>query len=114
MGAFGIRRPLRFLSHKLDLDESQIAVLAEVLDDLKTERGQAEVDKRRAQKLFSEALTGEVFDDDKAKQAAKLRAESAERVITLTAKGLKSLHEVLDASQRQRLATLMRVGPFVF
>ena len=114
MGAFGIRRPLRFLSHKLDLDESQTAILAEVLDDLKTERAQADVDKRRAQKLFAEAMTSETFDEDKAKKATKLRAESNERFIKVTAEGLKSLHAALDASQRQRLATLMRAGPFVF
>jgi len=114
MGAFGIRRPLRFLSHKLDLDESQTAVLAAVLDDVKTERAQADVDKRRAQKLLSEAFSGESFDEDKAKQATKLRTESTERVLKLTAEGLKSFHAALDDNQRQRLATMMRAGPFVF
>ena len=31
-GAFGVRRPLRFLAHKLDLDDRQVAELARILD----------------------------------------------------------------------------------
>src|SRR5579862_3854111 len=31
-GAFGVRRPLRFLAYKLELDERQVAELARVLD----------------------------------------------------------------------------------
>ncbi|HSZ81269.1 MAG TPA: hypothetical protein VLA14_03255, partial [Polyangia bacterium] len=31
-GAFGVRRPLRFLAYKLELDERQVAALARVLD----------------------------------------------------------------------------------
>src|SRR5207244_3357986 len=46
-GGFGVRRPLRFLAHKLDLDDRQVAALARILDALKTERAQAEVDRRR-------------------------------------------------------------------
>jgi hypothetical protein len=39
-GGFGVRRPLRFLAHRLELDEKQVAALAKVLDDLKIERAQ--------------------------------------------------------------------------
>ena len=46
-GSFGVRRPLRFLAHKLELDETQVAELASILNDLKTERAQAAVDDRR-------------------------------------------------------------------
>jgi hypothetical protein len=46
-GAFGVRRPLRFLAYKLGLQESQVAELAKILDDVKTERAQAAVDHRR-------------------------------------------------------------------
>src|SRR5580698_1777810 len=42
-GGFGIRRPLRYLAHHLDLDERQVAEIARILDDLKTDRAQAEV-----------------------------------------------------------------------
>ena len=33
-----MRRPLRFLAHKLDLDEKQVTELARILDELKIER----------------------------------------------------------------------------
>src|SRR5262245_14602726 len=46
-GGFGIRRPLRFLAHQLELDDAQINALARILDELKTERAQGEVDQRR-------------------------------------------------------------------
>jgi hypothetical protein len=36
-GAFGVRRPLRFLAYKLQLEESQVAELAKILDDVKTD-----------------------------------------------------------------------------
>ena len=46
-GPFGVRRPLRFLAHKLELEEKQVAELARILSDLKTERAQADVYYRR-------------------------------------------------------------------
>jgi hypothetical protein len=46
-GAFGVRRPLRFLAYKLNLNEEQVAQLAKILDELKTERAQSAVDDRR-------------------------------------------------------------------
>src|SRR5438067_1226112 len=51
-GAFGVRRPLRFLAYKLQLDEAQVAELARILSELKTERAQAAVDHRRTVTAF--------------------------------------------------------------
>src|SRR5690349_19018989 len=79
-GGFGVRRPLRFLAHKLGLDDPQVAALARVLDELKTERAQAEVDRRRTVSTFADALSGESFDDVKAGEAGSLRVKSAERI----------------------------------
>jgi Spy/CpxP family protein refolding chaperone len=58
-GAFGVRRPLRFLAFKLELDESQVTELARILNDLKTERAQAAVDDRRTTSAFADAIAGE-------------------------------------------------------
>src|SRR5262245_66687144 len=58
-GPFGVRRPLRFLSWKLDLEEAQIAELAAILDELKTERAQAAVDERRALSAFADVMAAE-------------------------------------------------------
>ena len=57
-----MRRPLRFLAYKLELDERQVAELARILDELKTERAQAEVDRRRSLSGFADAVGGSTFD----------------------------------------------------
>src|SRR5690349_10257943 len=79
-GSFGVRRPLRFLAWKLELDEKQVAEVAKVLADIKTERAQGEVDARRAAALLADLAAAAEFDQAKAKEAANLKVRSAERV----------------------------------
>ncbi|MFY9551700.1 MAG: hypothetical protein WAU32_11155, partial [Thermoanaerobaculia bacterium] len=74
-GAFGVRRPLRFLAYKLELEEAQVSELAKILDEIKTERAQAAVDHRRALSAFAEAISGEAFDAARAGAGAKLRVD---------------------------------------
>src|SRR2546430_16421398 len=76
-GGLGVRRPLRFLAHKLGLDERQIAELARILSELKTERAQAEVDRHRTLAAFADALAGDTFDTSKATEGGNLRVQSA-------------------------------------
>jgi Spy/CpxP family protein refolding chaperone len=109
-GGFGVRRPLRFLAHKLDLDENQVRALARILDDLKTERAQAEVDRRRTVAAFADAVAGEAFDAARAGEGAELRLQSAERLRRAVVKALQQIHGILNAEQRTRLAYLMRSG----
>jgi Spy/CpxP family protein refolding chaperone len=109
-GGFGVRRPLRFLAHKLDLDERQIGELARILDELKTERAQAEVDRRRTLTAFADSLTGDAFDTAKAAEGGELRAKSAERLRDAVLKALQRIHVILNAEQRIRLAYLIRTG----
>ena len=109
-GGFGVRRPLRFLAQRLDLDERQMAELARILDDLKTERAQAEVDRRRTLATFADALGGATFDVGKAAEAGELRVASAGRVRDAVLKALGQIHVVLNADQRVRLAYLIRTG----
>src|SRR5438445_309980 len=59
---FGVRRPLRFLAYKLELDEAQVAELARVMSDLKTERAQAAVDNRRSVTALADIIAGDTFD----------------------------------------------------
>jgi len=108
--AFGVRRPLRFLAYKLQLEEAQIGELARILDEIKTERAQAAVDHRRALSTFADAISGEVFDRAKAEAGAKLRLESADRLRAAVVTALGRLHELLDSPQRARLAYLIRTG----
>lgn len=109
-GPFGVRRPLRFLAHKLDLSEPQVGELARILDDLKTERAQAEVDHRRTVASFSDALEDAMFDEAKAREGGELRVKSAERLRDAVTKALARIHAVLDEDQRKRLAYLLRTG----
>lgn len=109
-GSFGVRRPLRFLAYKLQLEEPQVAQLARILDEIKTERAQAAVDHRRALSAFAEAIEGEKFDRPKADAGAGIRLQSAERLRGAVVTALGKLHELLDPQQRGRLAYLIRTG----
>src|SRR5882672_9434381 len=109
-GAFGVRRPLRVLAFKLGLDDSQVAEMARILNELKTERAQAAVDDRRTLTAFADALAGETFDEARAKQGAELRRKGAERLGEAVLKALGRIHKVLDAEQRERFAYLIRTG----
>lgn len=108
--AFGVRRPLRFLAHKLELEEKQVAELARILSDLKTERAQAAVDHRRTTAGFADLIGAETFDPSKASEIAGERVKSAERLRTAVASALARIHALLDKEQRERLAYLLRTG----
>jgi Spy/CpxP family protein refolding chaperone len=109
-GAFGVRRPLRFLAYKLNLKEEQVEQLAKILDELKTERAQAAVDDRRTVAAFADALGLEKFDEARAREGGDLRVKSAERLRDAVVKALGKIHAVLDSGQRAQLAYLIRTG----
>lgn len=109
-GAFGVRRPLRFLAYKLELDEKQVNELAKILSELKTERAQADVDGRRTVGGFADAVGGASFDEARAKEAAELRVKSAERLRDAVVKALSKIHALLDEEQRGHLSYLIRTG----
>ena len=113
-GAFGVRRPLRFLAFKLDLSDAQVAELARILSELKTERAQAEVDARRTSAAFADAVGGDAFDRQKAGDGATLRVGSAERLRDVVLTALERIHSLLEPEQRKRLAYLIRTGTLVF
>jgi Spy/CpxP family protein refolding chaperone len=108
--AFGVRRPLRFLAHKLDLDEKQMTALVRILDELKTERAQADVDDRRSLAEFADAVAGEAFDASRAASAGERRVQSAARLREALTRALQEIHALLTPEQRQRLAYLIRSG----
>jgi Spy/CpxP family protein refolding chaperone len=112
-GGLGVRRPLRFLAHKLDLDDRQVAELARILNELKTDRAQAEVDRRRSLTAFADAVAADSFDAGKAAEAGALRVGSAERLRDAVLKALREIHAVLNPDQRVRLAYLLRTGTLV-
>jgi Spy/CpxP family protein refolding chaperone len=109
-GSFGVRRPLRFLAYKLELNEKQVAELAHILNELKTERAQGAVDHRRTVAGFADAIEAEAFDETKAGAAAADRVKSAERLREAVVKALGRIHVLLDPEQRRRFAYLIRTG----
>jgi Spy/CpxP family protein refolding chaperone len=108
--AFGVRRPLRFLAHKLDLDDKQVAALARILDELKTERAQAAVDERRSLAEFADAVAGAAFDAAKATGAGERRVQSAARLREALVRALGEIHALLNPEQRERLSYMLRTG----
>jgi Spy/CpxP family protein refolding chaperone len=109
-GAFGVRRPLRFLAHRLGLEEKQVSELARILNDLKTERAQAAVDYRRTLTAFADAIAGESFDAARVREGAGERVRSAEHLRDAVVSALERLHGILTPEQRSRLAYLIRTG----
>jgi len=107
---FGVRRPLRFLAWKLELNEGQVAELAAILDELKIERAQAAVDARRATSGLADAVVSSAFDDAKASEAGAARVRGAERLRDAVTRALKRIHGILDDEQRKKLAYLLRTG----
>jgi Spy/CpxP family protein refolding chaperone len=109
-GSFGVRRPLRFLAYKLNLNEEQVSELAKILDELKTERAQAAVDDRRTVSAFADALGLEKFDEARAKEGGDLRVKSGERLRDAVVKAMGKIHALLDSGQRAQMAYLIRTG----
>ena len=118
-GNFGVRRPLRYLTYQLDLDESQRRQVAAALDSVKLEREQMALDEK---KMISE-LADLVYDGaaneaenklntDALKETLSTRVRSSEQLQKRTAKALKQIVEILDPDQRQEFAYLIRTGDF--
>jgi len=112
-GGFGVRRPLRFLAWRLELREEQVVALASVLQALKTERAQGDVDDRRSLAALADAVAGDAYDAERAQEAVKARVASAERVQSHVARALERIHAILEPEQRARLAYLIRTGTVV-
>ncbi len=109
-GPFGVRRPLRYLSYKLELDEKQAAKLAKILDELKTERAQAAVDDRRKTSALADAVEQAAFNEERASQAVQAQLESSRKLHDALLKALREIHAMLDAEQRETLAYMIRSG----
>jgi hypothetical protein len=109
-GGFGVRRPLRFLAHKLELEDGQMTELARILNELKTERAQAAVDHRRSTAAIADAISGDALDSKKLSDAAADRVKSAEKLRDAVVNAIGRIHAVLNNEQRAKLAYLIRTG----
>jgi hypothetical protein len=107
---FGVRRPVRFLAERLDLDERQTAQLGRIVERIRIEREQAAVDLRRAAGELADALEGSSFEEASVEGAGRRRIDAATSVQKAVTRSLRELHEMLDAEQREELAALIRSG----
>jgi hypothetical protein len=111
-GSFGARRPLRYLSYRLDLDERQQRALAAILERLKIDREQARLDEQKTVSEVATMVTGDTISVDGFQQALAPRVNSARNLQTAIAKAMQELTDLLDADQREELAHLLRSGAF--
>ncbi|MBK7825693.1 MAG: Spy/CpxP family protein refolding chaperone [Nannocystis sp.] len=87
-----------------------MADLAVVLDTVKTERAQAEVDQRRTTAAYADLFAGESFDEAAASKVSGERVHSAGRLQTAVQAALAKIHALLTGEQRKRLTYLLRTG----
>jgi LTXXQ motif family protein len=115
-GAFrlGVRRPLRYLASRLELSDEQVGAVARILERLKIERAQAEVEQRRTASAFADAVSAETFDRAAAEVAADHRATAGKSVQAAVAAALGDLHAALEPDQRRALAMLIRTRAITF
>jgi len=113
-GGMGVRRPLRFLAWRLELDDEQLGEAAKILGELRTERAQGEVDRAKRLAALADAMAAEPFDTARASEGAAMRVSSAERMRDATVRALERLHALLEPEQRKTLAYLIRTGAISF
>ena len=109
---FGARRPLRYLSYHLDLDESQRRNIATVLDRLKIEREQSELDEKKTVAEIAGLIGKEGLSVDDLRGALRPRVASSENLQATIAKSIHDIVEILDPDQREEFAFMLRSGAF--
>ena len=103
---FSIKRPLRFLIHKLELEEDQVHEIADTLSDFKIEKDVADIERRRAKKVLAAALKADVFDREKAEEGVEQQVEAERRLRSAFVDSLERVHAALKPEQREKLAFL--------
>jgi Spy/CpxP family protein refolding chaperone len=107
----GMRRPLRFLIAQLDLDDAQASAVSKALDDLRLEREQAGLDRRRAGSKIADLVAADTIDRAALEAAADVRVQAAQRARDAVVTAVTAVHGVLKPEQRVKLSMLLRGGP---
>ena len=106
-GRSGVRRPLRYLSYHLGLDEDQMRRVAVTLDTLKMEREQARLDESRTVSSLADLVRKDDVSVDDLKQALAPRVDSAQRLQLAIARAVLEIKDVLDTEQREEFSYLL-------
>ncbi len=109
---FGVRRPLRYLAFKLELDDAQTRKMATVLNQLKTEKEQAGVDEKRTVTALAGLLESGTPSREELDNVLQSRTETASRMNDETARAVIAISELLDDDQRGEFVNLLLTGAF--
>lgn len=99
------------LIERLGLDDAQTAEVARILGDLRLEREQADLDRRRGSSALADLIAADVLDTTALASAAEVRVTAAARQRDAVVSTVERLHALLSPEQRTKLSTLMRSGP---
>lgn len=111
-GGFGVRRPLRYLGYKLDLDDDQMRRIAAIMDVLKLEREQANLDEARTVTEVASLVTKEGLSMEDLQAALAPRVSSSEKLNLAVARAIQDIVEMLDVEQREEFAYLLNSKSF--
>ena len=109
-GGFGVRRPLRYLSYHLDLDEAQRRKVAASFERVKIEREQAKLDRKKCDTHVADVFLADDVAVEDLQKALEPRGQIERNMQTVTAKELYEIAKVLDDEQRDEFAHLVRTG----
>ncbi len=108
---FGMRRPLRFLIERLGLDPAQANEVQRAFEDLRLEREQADLDRRKGQARLADLLEADAPDAAALEAAAEVRVAAAKREKDAIVAAFRRIHAALRPEQRPVVAALLREGP---
>ena len=110
---FGVRRPLRHLAWKLNLNETQVRDVVDVLDRLKTAYNQARLDQDRSTSEVAAVFTATEFNGERVSAALATRTSATEVLNQELLNAVRRIFELLSEEQRREFAYLLRSGAFV-
>jgi hypothetical protein len=110
---FGVRRPLRHLAWKLNLNETQVRDVVDVLDRLKTAYNQARLDQDRSTSEVAAVFSATEFNSERVSAALAMRTRASEVLNQELLDAVRRIFEMLNEEQRREFAYLLRSGAFV-
>jgi Spy/CpxP family protein refolding chaperone len=81
-----------------------------VIETLKTERAQADLDFRRSTTAIADLMSAAELDAAGLSAAADQRVKSEERRQRAVVTALEQMHAILDPEQKRKLSYLLRTG----
>ncbi|MEM1152543.1 MAG: hypothetical protein AAGI44_00285 [Pseudomonadota bacterium] len=108
--AFGVRRPLRFLSYELDLSEQQTRRMASALNAIKNQREQSALDQKRSASAIAQLVMDGAPTLDDISEVLESRNQSAAQLNAEIAQAVVQIADMLDEDQRERFADLLING----